>query len=106
MGLFSMLFTKKEKLMHVYDKSKITVIDARTPSEYAEGHVAGALNIDVMGSAFRSEILKLDKSKAYKVYCRSGNRSGQAQTIMQSLGFIDVENLGSLDQAKQKLTHN
>ncbi|MBL7555236.1 MAG: rhodanese-like domain-containing protein [Bdellovibrionaceae bacterium] len=41
---------------------------------------------------------------AYKVYCRSGNRSGQAMQLMKSLGFKDVENLGSLMQASQRLS--
>ena len=49
------------------------------------------------------EIEKLDKSKSYKLYCRSGNRSGQTLKIMKELGFKDVENLGSLSEAVRKL---
>lgn len=79
------------------------VLDVRTPSEYQESHVKGSTNVDFKNSSFKSEIEKLDKSKSYKLYCRSGNRSGQTLKIMKELGFKDVENLGSLSEAVRKL---
>lgn len=79
------------------------ILDVRTAEEFNDSHVIGALNIDVLDSNFQSKISKLDKTKTYKLYCRSGNRSGRAAQIMKSKGFSDVENLGSLNQAAKRL---
>ena len=79
------------------------VIDVRTSEEFAESHLKGAINIDVLKPDFQSEVSKLDKSKTVKVYCRSGGRAGKALGIMNSVGFKDVENLGSLNQASKKM---
>src|SRR5680860_240071 len=55
------------------------ILDVRSPEELEEGYIPNAANIDFyLGQDFLSEIQKLDKSKNYYVYCRSGNRSGQA----------------------------
>lgn len=82
------------------DMTNVTaVIDVRTPSEYAAGHLQGAQLMDIQGSAFQSQIAKLDKNGTYVVYCKSGNRAGQAVTAMQAIGIKNVTNAGSLDQA-------
>lgn len=83
--------------------SETVVLDVRTPAEYQESHVKGAKNVDFKDSNFRSEIGKLDKTRNYKLYCRSGNRSGQALKMMQDMGFKNIENLGSLGDAVKKL---
>ena len=66
------------------------VIDVRTPEEYADGHVEGAVNIDFYSPDFSDEIGKLDRSKTYLVYCRSGSRSAQAVSIMEELEFPNI----------------
>ncbi|MFN8146753.1 MAG: rhodanese-like domain-containing protein [Candidatus Nanopelagicales bacterium] len=71
----------------------VVVVDVRTPSEYAAGHVDGAINIDVEGGAFDAEIAKLDKNATYAVYCHSGRRSGLATDAMAKAGFTHVYNL-------------
>lgn len=76
----------------VSDKS-IVLLDVRTPAEFASGHISGATNIDFESGTFESDIQKLDKSKSYAVYCRSGNRSGQATSLMAKDGFSTVFNL-------------
>lgn len=80
------------------------ILDVRTPEEYSEVRVQGSINIDWNGPDFQDKVLKLDRNLAYKVYCRSGNRSGRAMDLMINLGFKDVENLGSVDEAAQKLS--
>ena len=76
------------------------VIDVRTPDEFASGHLDGALNFDIQGSMFATEIGALDKSANYVIYCRSGNRAGQAVTYMQDNGFTGtLTNAGSVDEA-------
>ncbi len=70
------------------DKHPNTVIvDVRTPKEFADGHIKGAVNIDVMGDNFEAAIDSLDKSKTYLIYCRSGRRSTNAAKAMQRKKF-------------------
>lgn len=75
------------------------VIDVRTPAEYASGHLDGALNIDVQSPDFAAQVSQLDPSATYFIYCRSGNRSGQAISQMANMGFSDMTNGGSVEQA-------
>lgn len=70
------------------------VLDVRTPAEYAEAHLANAVNIDVNASDFATRVAQLDKTKTYAVYCRSGNRSATALGIMKKAGFTQVQHLG------------
>ena len=72
------------------------VIDVRTPAEYAQGHVAGAVNIDVEDASFGALIEELDKDDAYLVYCRSGRRSAIAAEQMAQAGFTDIADAGGL----------
>ncbi len=95
--------------MNVLDFSKkitesgVVILDVRTPGEYAEGYIEGARMIDFQGGSFETEIASLDKNATYAVYCRSGNRSGQAVKIMQDAGFLNLFNLegGVIDWANQ-----
>ncbi len=70
------------------------ILDVRTPEEVEEGYIPNASNIDIyLGQDFLTELEKLDKSKNYYVYCRSGNRSRQACAIMNNVGFDNAYNL-------------
>lgn len=70
------------------------ILDVRTDAEVAEGIIPNAIHIDIYkGQAFVNEVDALDKNKNYYVYCRSGNRSGQACQIMEELGFENAYNL-------------
>ncbi len=71
----------------------VIILDVRTPEEFASGHIEGALNIDFNSGDFANEITQLNPSETYAIYCRSGNRSGQAASIMHKAGFHDVSNL-------------
>ena len=82
------------------DMSKVSaVIDVRTASEYAAGHLQGAVNIDVESATFTDEISKLDKSGTYVLYCHSGRRAGIAKDTMTGLGFTNVTNAGGYADA-------
>ena len=74
-------------------ESGVIVLDVRTPMEFAEGHLENAVNIDFQSGSFESDISTLDKNRTYAVYCRSGNRSGQAVKLMSDLGFTDLYDL-------------
>jgi phage shock protein E len=73
-----------------------TVVDVRTPAEYAAGHIAGARNIDVEAADFSSRIASLDKKAPYLVYCHSGRRSAMAADQMASSGFTNIVDGGAL----------
>jgi rhodanese-related sulfurtransferase len=80
------------------------LIDVRTPEEFSEGYVKGAVNIDVSNPDFEYQIASLDKQAAYSVYCRSGNRSAVAVDIMRNAGFTNVVDLGAVEEAAQALS--
>lgn len=69
------------------------ILDVRTAGEFAGGKIRGARNLDIMSPSFYSQVKNLTKDKTYLVYCRSGNRSGQACEIMADLGFENLKNL-------------
>lgn len=75
------------------------LIDVRTAEEYAAGHLEGARLLDFNGGELAAAIPTLDPDAEYLVYCRSGNRSGQAIALMEQAGFTNLTNLGSLEQA-------
>ena len=69
------------------------VIDVRTPEEYALGYIEGAILIDYKAADFHASISALNRNVTYLIYCRSGNRSGKASIIMDSLGFKKIYDL-------------
>jgi phage shock protein E len=66
------------------------VLDLRTPEEYSQGFIEGAVNIDFYATDFSTQLDELDKGVHYVVYCRSGNRSAAAMDTFEDLGFTDV----------------
>jgi phage shock protein E len=72
------------------------VIDVRTPEEFAEGHVEGAVNINLQAPDFSAQIADLDAEEQYVVYCRTGNRSAVAAAEMAGIG-LDVLDGGGFD---------
>jgi phage shock protein E len=73
----------------------VTVLDVRTPEEFAAGHIEGAINIPVEYPDYMDRIGQLDPSGTYAVYCRSGNRSQPAVAGLASVGITGVYELES-----------
>jgi rhodanese-related sulfurtransferase len=71
----------------------LVVLDIRTPEEFAEGHLEGAVLVDFYDADFADQLAALDPDVPYLLYCRSGNRSGQALGVMEQLGFTSVANV-------------
>ncbi|MFH1103644.1 MAG: rhodanese-like domain-containing protein [Actinomycetota bacterium] len=69
------------------------VLDVRTPQEFAEEHLIDAVNVDFSATDFADRIAALDRTAAYVVYCRSGNRSAQAMDLFRRLEFTDVHEI-------------
>ncbi len=75
------------------DKDSV-ILDVRTEEEVEEGYIPNSKNIDIYkGQGFINEVEKLDKSKHYYIYCRSGKRSSQACTLLDQMGFSETYNL-------------
>ncbi len=75
------------------DKEAV-ILDVRTEEEVEEGYIPNSINIDIYkGQGFINEVEKLDKSKHYYIYCRSGKRSSQACTLLDQMGFNETYNL-------------
>lgn len=70
-----------------------TLVDVRSPQEFASGSVPGAVNIPVDKMGLEQK--RLNKNKTIVVFCRSGNRSAQAKQILESNGFKSVINGGT-----------
>ena len=77
----------------IQSSDSIVIIDVRTPQEFSEGHIPNSLLIDIYNPTFPKKISKLDKSKDYYIYCRSGSRSYHAGVFMLSEGFNSVQHL-------------
>lgn len=75
---------------------KITVIDVRTPDEYAAGHIPGSLLIPFDEIKVKSDQLPQDKNTEIVVYCRSGRRSAIAADTLISLGYAKIYDLGAV----------
>lgn len=71
----------------------LVVLDVRTPEEFAESHLAGAININVEGPDFASSLGNLDEGAPVFVYCRTGRRSANAISIMKDLDFTELYDL-------------
>ncbi len=81
--------------------ARFVVMDVRTPDEFAAGHIAGAIDLDVNGTApaFSDAISGLSKTATYLVYCGSQHRSPTAITALQEQGFLYLYELtGGLTQ--------
>ena len=77
------------------------IIDVRTPEEFQSARLNKAINIEWQNILSISR--NIEKSEKIYLYCRSGNRSQKATEILSQAGFLNVENLGSITQASEKL---
>lgn len=68
------------------------VLDVRSPSEFKDGHIKGALNFPLQN--LTTQMNKLKKEQVLITCCRSGSRSGMAKRMLKSNGFLQVHNGG------------
>ncbi|TAH43892.1 MAG: rhodanese-like domain-containing protein [Bacteroidetes bacterium] len=89
----AVISVESQEFKKLVDAKEGVLLDVRTPEEFNEGHIPGAINIDFRSENFKAELEKLDKTKTYEVYCRSGKRSSSSAEIMEGMGFKKVINL-------------
>ena len=71
-------------------KAEFVILDVRTSQEFAQGHLLGAVNVNLLAPDFESRMAAFSRGKSYLVYCRTGSRSAKAVQIMQRLGFTSI----------------
>lgn len=76
------------------------VLDVRTPEEFASGHAEIAKNLPLQDIE-SGTLPEVDKNQKIYLYCRSGNRSAQAVSLLKEAGFTNIEDLGGLEDARQ-----
>lgn len=83
----------KAEFAQIIGDGSVVLLDVRTPQEFAQGHIVGAINIDVKDSLFISNVQRqVAPGSRVAVYCRSGRRSMSAAQQMVEKGY-DVVNL-------------
>lgn len=93
-GIFKNMFSKKDTTqMEKLVKEGAFLVDVRTPAEFAEGQVNGSTNIPL--DQVPNQLATFKGKEHIIVFCRSGNRSGQAKMILEQNGFKNVSNGGT-----------
>lgn len=72
------------------------LIDVRTPAEFSEGYIEGAVNIPLQ--ELEQRLSDVPQGQTIVLYCRSGNRSGQAATILDNAGYGNIYDMGGIIQ--------
>lgn len=80
---------------------EIVILDVRTDQEWETEHVSGAIKWGLAEHISKGELPNIDKNTKIFVYCRSGNRAGQAIKIMQQNGFTNMVNIRGLEDWKR-----
>lgn len=104
-GIFKNMFgpTDNSNLKEAV-KNGAFLVDVRTPVEFSGGSVKGAVNIPL--DKVQSQLSKFKNKKNIVVFCRSGNRSSQAKSILEQNGFQNVINGGTWQNVKQWTAEN
>ena len=86
-----------EAITMMEEESGYIILDVRTPEEFADKHIPGAVNIpnETIGAEKIPELP--DKDQLILVYCRSGNRSKQASEKLAALGYTNVVEFGGIN---------
>lgn len=104
-GLFKNLFGQKDNIqLKEVIKEGAFLVDVRTPSEFASGSVKGAVNIPL--DKISGQLSKFKGKKNIVVFCRSGNRSSQAKSILEKNGFKNVVNGGTWQNVNSLISNN
>lgn len=79
-----------EEAVELYDKGQAIIIDVRTPEEFSQSHVQGAINIPVNEIVERIKDVEKNKNKVIIVYCKTGKRSKIAKKLLEEEGYNNI----------------
>ena len=87
----------REAIAIMENETEYIILDVRTPSEFTDKHIPGAINVpnETIGTAQIPELP--DKDQLILVYCRSGNRSKQASEKLVALGYTNIVEFGGIN---------
>ncbi|MDA9634414.1 rhodanese-like domain-containing protein [Pseudomonadota bacterium] len=83
--------------------SNSILVDVRTDAEWNDGYIETAIHIPLNELMQKIELIAKNKEQRIYLYCRSGNRSGKAEQVLQSNGYIYARNIGGINEASSKL---
>lgn len=89
-----------ENILTQVSNKEVILLDVREDSEWQEGHIAGAVHIP-LGDLSTDATDKLPKNMPVYIYCRSGNRAGQAESILKQMGYENVLNIGGINEWRE-----
>ena len=84
------------------EKANSVMIDVRTDEEWRAGYIEGAIHIPLPEIKKNIENYKISKDEEILLYCRSGNRSGRAKTILDELGYTNTTNIGGIESVSEE----
>ena len=89
--------SQDEAMQMMQDESDYLIVDVRRPDEFAEGHIAGAINVPNEEISDEMPELLPDKDQLILIYCRSGNRSKEASQKLADIGYTKVYEFGGIN---------
>ena len=92
------LVSYEELQAQLAKKENFVLLDVRTPEEFAEGHIAGAVLLPYDQVEQKAAGMLPEKEKPIIVYCRSGRRSAIAADALRGLGYKDVQDFGGISR--------
>ncbi|KGY14290.1 sulfurtransferase [Vibrio tubiashii] len=93
---FSVTASERAEIGWQWIEQGALIVDVRTPQEFSAGHLENAINYPL--SELNKHFANIDKNTQIVLYCRSGNRSGQAYQYLKSQGFTQLHNAGGLTE--------
>ena len=101
--VFSGLIVFADDKKEVSQSFNPILIDVRTHAEWGDGHIETAIHIPLDKISNTIEGVIEDKDQVIYLYCRSGNRSGQAEVALKSIGYVNAKNIGGIKDASTNL---
>ena len=89
--------SQDEAMQMMQEQTDYLIVDVRRPDEFAEGHIAGAINVPSDDITDEMPELLPDKEQTLLVYCRSGNRSKEASRKLADIGYTKVYEFGGIN---------
>ena len=86
----------QETAKEIMDTKECIILDVRTPEEFAEGHIPGAILIPDYEIAEKASAILTDKDALILVYCRSGRRSKNAANQLVDMGYTNIKEFGGI----------
>ena len=87
----------------IVEASNPIIVDVRTDGEWKDGFIESAIHIPLNQVAQKIESVVKNKEQTIYLYCRSGNRSGKAEKLLQNIGYINAKNIGGIKEASSTL---